>query len=215
MSKKNITRSDGKLSQKSILEATLKVILKDGIRNVKYKTVAEIAGVTQSAVAYYFSSIPILIDKSFRFYFEKYTIEMAYTRQIGEHVLANFLGEDLQKSNIRRVFLIQYTQALIALLSTNTDELKEFLLLDRIFRNETLINRSLYKILKVQDQYDIDAIYQLFLTLKTKKPKEESIQFMALLWFIGERLLQEEYCSVEKEKSANLIEHMLEGILFN
>ena len=215
MSNRNITRSDGKLSQKSILQATLNVILKDGIRNVKYKTVSETAGVTQSSVAYYFSSIPDLIDKSFRFYFEKYTIEMAHTRQIGEYVLAHFYGKNLQDLAVKKSFVIFYTETLMALLGSNTEELKEYLLLDRIFRNETLCNKALYKILKQQDQYDIDAIFQLFLALNTKSPEEESVQFMSLLWFIAERLLQEEYSLEEKKKSEQLIKHMLETIILN
>ena len=215
LSKKNVTRTDGKLSHRSILEATLGIILESGIRSVKYKTVAEVAGVTQSAVAYYFSSIPVLIEESFRFYFEKYTQEMTYTRHMGQRLLHEFAHQDLQSRPIREDFLAQYSGALMALLGSATPELKVYLLLDRIFRNETLINKSLYRILKVQDQADIDAIHQLFIALKTKQPEEEAIQFMSLLWFLGERLLQENYSEQELNRAKHLISNMLEKILLS
>lgn len=213
MANKKITRTDGKLSQQSILEATLVVILESGMRSVKYKTVAEVAGVTQSAVAYYFSGIPDLIEKAFRFYFEKYKKEMVYTRQIGQEVLAHFSVEKLHKKSERAQFAKAYTDALMQLLSANQTDLKVYLLLDRIFRNETLINKPLYQILKIQDQYDIDAIEDVFTTLQTKSPPYEAIQFMALLWYIGEKLLQENYKTKEQDSARLLIENMLHQIL--
>lgn len=209
LANKKITRTDGKLSQQSILEATLVVILESGIRSVKYKTVAEVAGVTQSAVAYYFSGIPDLIEKAFRFYFEKYKEEMAYTRQLGQRLLAHFPVNELQETSERIRFVAMYTDALMELLSAEQEDLKVYLLLDRIFRNETLINKPLYLILKIQDQYDIDAIENVFTVLQTKNPPFEAIQFMALLWYVGEKLLQENYKMKEQEQARLLIENML------
>ncbi|MGB1297373.1 MAG: TetR/AcrR family transcriptional regulator [Psychrobium sp.] len=213
MANKTVTRTDGKLSQQSILEATLVVILESGIRAVKYKTVAEIAGVTQSAVAYYFSGITDLIEQAFRFYFDKYKVEMAYTRQLGQELLSGMDEQKLTTTSGRQQFAIDYAKALMQLLSTNQEELRVYLLLDRIFRNETLINRGLYQILKVQDQYDIDAVTEVFTALKTNNPEVDATHFMALLWYVGEKLLQENYHPQQVTQAHSLIDSMLAQIL--
>lgn len=213
MAHKSITRTDGKLSKQAILEATLIIILDRGIREVKYKTVAELAGVTQSAVAYYFSGIPLLIESAFRFYFDKYTKEMVYIREVGNYVLANFADDELATLKGREQFIAAYSDALIKLFGTDYPELRTYLLLDRIFRNETLTNKSLYRILKVQDQNDIDAIIALFAELDVAQPEQRATHFMSLLWFLSERLLQENYQGKEVNIAKSSIESMLRCIL--
>lgn len=213
VSSNKVSRSDGKVSKTAILDATLLIIKQDGLRDVKYQTVAEKAGVANSAVAYYFGDIENLIKQSFLHYFEKYKEMMTQVRGLGEYAMSLVDGDDYEEPETRAALIESYSQALIHLLATKSPEALEFLLLDRIFRNATLTNKSLYRILKVQDQLDIDAIEQVFIKLNTHHPKHDATQFMSLLWFLSEKLVQEDFSAEQRHYSETQIVYALDGIL--
>lgn len=206
---RKVTRSDGKISKESILEATLILILDQGLRGIKYKTVSEVAGVTPSSIAYYFNSIEALIEESFKFYFSKYAEAMIDTRLIGERVLQQYKNQDLTVNGVKHDLIDSYVESVLDIVAHQSPEVSTFLLLDRIFRNETLTNPSLYRILKVQDQYDIDAITDFLSQLGCENPEIESVQFMSLLWYLSEKLLQEKYSTDMRNRATELLSHFL------
>jgi len=54
-------RSDGAKKKLRILEATLRLIVKEGIRGVKHRAIAKEAGVSLSSTTYYFKDIHDLL----------------------------------------------------------------------------------------------------------------------------------------------------------
>lgn len=57
--------------RQAILEATLRVIVRDGIRAVRHRAVAKEAGVPLSATTYYFKDLPDLIVDTFTLFAER------------------------------------------------------------------------------------------------------------------------------------------------
>lgn len=63
--------SKGAATQNRILEATLAVITRDGMRGVRHRAVAQEAGVALGSTTYYFKSIDDLIASAFEYWRDK------------------------------------------------------------------------------------------------------------------------------------------------
>lgn len=63
-------RSGSEQRRRAILEATLRIIIRDGIRAVRHRAVAKEAGVPLSATTYYFKDIHDLIADTFTLFVE-------------------------------------------------------------------------------------------------------------------------------------------------
>ena len=206
---KKVSRSDGKISKEAILDATLIIIMRDGMRNVKYKTVAEVAGVTPSATAYYFRDIPALIKEAYLHYFDSYKADMEEVRNLGHVVLSHFDQALLKQKDGVESFIEVYTETLISVIASDHKDGATFMFLDRIFRNETLQNPAMYPALKRQDQLDIEAIESVFKQLGTENPEEDAIHLLSLLGYLSEKLLNEGYTDDMKSYAEKMIKSLL------
>jgi AcrR family transcriptional regulator len=65
------SRSDGEARRVIILEATLRLIVKEGIRGVRHRAVAKEANVPLASTTYYFKDIKVLINDSLTYFAEK------------------------------------------------------------------------------------------------------------------------------------------------
>lgn len=65
------SRTGSERRRKSILEAALRIIIRDGVRGVKHRAVAKEAEVPLSATTYYFKDISDLITDTFTLFAEK------------------------------------------------------------------------------------------------------------------------------------------------
>ena len=210
---KKVSRSDGKVSKEAILDATLIIIMRDGMRNVKYKTVAEVAGVTPSATAYYFRDIPALIKEAYLHYFNSYKTEMDEVRNLGNYVLSQFDKNLLNEKQTLESFIDTYTKTLISVIASDHKDAATTMLLDRIFRNETLQNPAMYPALKRQDKLDLEAIEGVFTALNSDTPEEDAIHLMSLLGYLSEKLLHEGYTDEMKAYASRMIKNLLNKTL--
>ncbi|GAB3289345.1 TetR/AcrR family transcriptional regulator [Parahaliea aestuarii] len=64
-------RAEGRLRHQQILEATLRLIAREGIRAVRHRAVAKEAGVPLAATTYYFSDIGQLLSEAFTWFAEQ------------------------------------------------------------------------------------------------------------------------------------------------
>ncbi|WP_461536249.1 TetR/AcrR family transcriptional regulator [Spongorhabdus nitratireducens] len=208
-SSRTVTRADGKASKQAILDATLQIMLKAGMRQVKYKTIAEVAGVTPSAAAYYFKDIDNLIRETFDYYLDAYQKEMSAVRNVGLFIVSPYNSSELLQAEVRIRVVEEYAGAIRSMLCSGDPDARDFILLDRIFRNETLQNARLKKALMAQDEKDLGAMREFLEQLQTSDPETDAVQLMALLWFIAERVLLANY----SEASVLHAEAMLKKVL--
>ncbi|WP_187276575.1 TetR/AcrR family transcriptional regulator [Parahaliea maris] len=64
-------RTEGKRRHQQIIEGTLRLIARDGIRAVRHRAVAKEAGVPLAATTYYFSDIGQLLSEAFTWFAEQ------------------------------------------------------------------------------------------------------------------------------------------------
>jgi len=209
----NVTRSDGKASKKAILEATLIIILEDGIRSVKYQTVADRAGVTTSATAYYFKDMQHLIKEAFLYYLDSYKEVMGTLRESAAMILSPFAGKDLQDIAIRKQLVEKFTLAFVDAYVYDHPDVITYFLLDRIFRNETLQNPALHGVLYGTDQQDFEAATLVFKQLGCKKPEVEAAHLMSTLSYISDIMLNMGYSETSKAHITDVIRSTFQNSL--
>ncbi|MEE4251136.1 MAG: TetR family transcriptional regulator, partial [Alcanivoracaceae bacterium] len=90
-------REGSEQRRRSILEAALRIIVRDGIRNVRHRAVAKEADVPLSATTYYFKDISDLIADTFTLFAEQAMTEVIEPFRVQAFgLLEQFDGNRLQ-----------------------------------------------------------------------------------------------------------------------
>ncbi|NVJ65896.1 MAG: hypothetical protein HWE16_05355 [Gammaproteobacteria bacterium] len=97
-----VPKRAGSLAKRDqILQATLDIIYREGLRGVRHRAVAEEADVPLSATTYYFQDINVLIVDSFVFFMEK---NLGHQLKVFEGInlnLSNLLAKNLAPELVR------------------------------------------------------------------------------------------------------------------
>lgn len=80
-------RADGRRRQLAILEATLRIVARDGIRAVKHRAIAKEAEVPLAATTYYFKDINDLIGDAFLLFAAKNNLRNAWLEEQSQKLL--------------------------------------------------------------------------------------------------------------------------------
>lgn len=122
-----------------ILEATMRIIVRDGIRGVRHRAVAAEAEVPLAATTYYFEHINDLISDAFVLFYER---QRDRNRELGEasyqHII-RFSHEQISQTEVRAQLsddLAELITGHIESLVTNPDEA----MLEYAFYNEAMHN---------------------------------------------------------------------------
>ncbi|BFM18586.1 TetR/AcrR family transcriptional regulator [Maricurvus nonylphenolicus] len=206
-------RSDGRASQQAILQATLDVVLRDGVGGVKYKTVADRSGVSHSAIAYYFKDIPSLINKAFTYYLDSYAETMKFRRNMGKRILKKFKGQDVMSPLIRQKIVEVYVEEALDIVASPSDKGQAFMKLDQLFRNETERHGYFKEELSRQDKMDMEAIEWFFGKLQTPNPELDAFQMMSVLWLCSVSMINNAHDDASRLYMKQRIAYTLSSIM--
>ncbi len=181
-------RRDGRQRRTEILEATLKIITEDGIRSVRHRNVASMAGVPLSATTYYFDDIDSLIHDAFVYYIEK-SIARVRELEVQAWEALNEFQHHRQVELLRHAlhhFVVAYIRLQV--------EDKESRMLDWVFKQEALRDPTLADVF-IRYQRRLDAAMVHFCsTLEVPQPRE-------MAHIINGTMVQLEYLWMVEEQS--------------
>ena len=146
-------------------------------------------------------------------YFNSYKTEMDEVRNLGNYVLSQFDKNLLNEKQTLESFIDTYSKTRISVIASDHKDAATTMLLDRIFRNETLQNPAMYPALKRQDKLDLEAIEGVFTALNSDTPEEDAIHLMSLLGYLSEKLLHEGYTDEMKAYASRMIKNLLNKTL--
>lgn len=137
-------RSGSEQRRRAILEATLRIIIRDGIRAVRHRAVAKEAGVPLSATTYYFKDIHDLIADTFTLFVESTMGQLIDPVWIEIYQFTSRYTPEQLREESRRVELI----AGLAKLSADFIEReltlhREHLLAERAFMQAAVVDERL------------------------------------------------------------------------
>lgn len=184
------SRSDGEARRLVILEATLRLIVKEGIRGVRHRAVAKEAGVPLASTTYYFKDIKDLISDSLTYFAEK-TLWMNKELETRSFDLLKQLSAAEEMSDAGALNCNGASEHLVSKLSqficahiveqvSNRDDR----ILEVAFHEEALRNSQLANAIKLLDESLLASIQAFFTQLGSISSQADAYQILGLIKFL-------------------------------
>jgi DNA-binding transcriptional regulator YbjK len=146
-------RSDGKARREALLEATLALIISDGIRGVRHRAVAEKANVPLAATTYYFDDIFDLIHDAFIYFSEKAMSDIRTFEKEAFGILDKLSKNQLPRNELITL-ITNYTTDYIIQQSSKSD----FRILEHTFRTQALRDERIAQMVKIVETEQLNTI---------------------------------------------------------
>ncbi|MBT1445750.1 TetR family transcriptional regulator [Shewanella sp. JM162201] len=179
------SRSDGQARRKAILEATLKVIVAEGIRGVRHRAVATMAGVPLASTTYYFADIKELIHDALTYYAEKAMAANLALEQQSFAALGGFDATSLREPAVRRQLCDVLTGFICGHIKGQVADRDERIL-ELAFNEEALRNPALADAIVRLDDAILSPVSGFFCQLGATESQAQAfaLEVIALIRFL-------------------------------
>jgi DNA-binding transcriptional regulator YbjK len=167
-------REGSEQRRQAILEAALRIIVRDGVRAVRHRSVAAEAAVPLSATTYYFKDINDLITDTFALFVERSAATMSAFWVGAETQLRQIERGDAQDLESRQQLLEQIVAMAVAYVSGQLSDKRDSLLAEQAFRLEALLNPGLLELAAAHRKILYQGVDRLFLVLGSQQPAEDA-----------------------------------------
>lgn len=176
------SRSDGEARRLVILEATLRLIVRDGIRGVRHRAVAKEADVPLASTTYYFKDIKDLISDSLTYFAEK-TLWMNEELENRSFELLKEL-DGLSKEEKNNELLVANLAQFISEHIREQISHRDNRILEAAFHEEALRNIQLADAIKRLDDSFLSTIERFFTLLGSTNSMADAHQLLALIKYL-------------------------------
>jgi DNA-binding transcriptional regulator YbjK len=167
-------REGSEQRRQAILDAALRIIVRDGVRAVRHRAVAAEAGVPLSATTYYFKDINDLITDTFALFVERSAAHMSAFWVGVEGQFQQLLAGLTDDDESRRQLIEQCVVVAIAYVHTQLSDNRDNLLAEQAFRLETLLNPGLVALAVAQRKILLQGVTRFFRILGSAQPDEDA-----------------------------------------
>lgn len=187
-------RADSRERRRAILEATLRIVVRDGIRGVRHRAIAKEANVPLAATTYYFKDIQELVSDAFNLFAQdslKQTEELAET---GFAALDKLKGANLADPQIFEVLVTALTNAMVNHIKSQIED-RDRRVIEHSFKTEALRNPALARTACIPQANITASIMNFFKVLGSKEPEADAhivhgvILFMEYQLLLGEDIM--------------------------
>ncbi|MCK8043970.1 TetR/AcrR family transcriptional regulator [Shewanella sp. 1CM18E] len=192
-------RSDGQARRVAILEATLRLIVKEGIRGVRHRAVATEAQVPLSSTTYYFDDIKDLISDSLTYFAEK-NLWMNKVLEQKSYGLLEGLMKAKQTTNALQIksIIIKELSLFICEHIKGQVALRDDRILEAAFHEEALRNPQLATAIRALDSTFLTSIKQFFIAMGSDTAKTDANQILSVIKFFEYQYLIREAMDEEQ-----------------
>tara|TARA_R110002167_G_scaffold91458_1_gene246058 strand:+ start:115708 stop:116352 length:645 start_codon:yes stop_codon:yes gene_type:complete len=171
------TQKDKINAKERILLATLEVIKKSGMRGVRHRAVAAVAGVSLGSTTYHFNSIEDLISSTFVYWHKQIDVgKNPYFVSIEKDV-ALFSNQSFSPKELAKRLYSDGEIYLRNQIFDHSDDRK----IELAFHNEALRSAKLSTLLLCSWQEEVDRIFRLYKAIGTPAAKENAEVTFALI----------------------------------
>lgn len=174
------TRKSSTERRTLILEATLRIIVSEGIRGVKHRAVAAEAGVPLAATTYYFKDISDLISDAFSLFAEQTSAENATLAATAFSLIEGQDADKLADSKQRAALAEQLAVILSAHINQQIAD-RDNRVIEYTFRQEALRNPLLKAAIDANLQETLRSISYFYQQLGVEHPEQEANLLMATI----------------------------------
>lgn len=191
-------RSDGQLRRQQILDATLNVIAREGVRGVRHRAVAKEADVPLASTTYYFKDIKDLISDAMTYFAEQIHQKNTLLEQQSFELLSSMRDQSLKDPCVRDVLSEQLTQFVFEHIRHQLADPRARLL-ENAFYDEALRNPDLGKTMRLLDQLILERIGRFFEQLGSLSHQADAKQVFALIRLIEYQAMLNQNPDIEPE----------------
>ncbi|MEK9765371.1 MAG: TetR family transcriptional regulator [Thalassolituus sp.] len=183
------SREKSELRRRQILEATMRIIVRDGVRGVRHRAVAAEAEVPLAATTYYFKDIHELIADAFTLYTEwaldyvrGFALDFRYTAR---DIRRLDLTDKAQQNEAIELLVNKLSGFARGKLVADT----KMLISEQAFRYEVFVEERVRKLALMHREALTSAVMEITQLMGSQMVKEDSAIVMAILHAIEYQLL--------------------------
>ena len=210
------SRAGSEQRRKAILEAALRIVVRDGVRGVRHRAVAKEADVPLSATTYYFKDISDLITDAFTLFVEVGAEKYDSFWNEAEEALTSALHRLKSDPQQRSAILETVLDLVVHYLRSQLLEHRDYLLAEQAFRLECLGNDNLKTIAAKHSEYLLADLTKLFREAGSKAPAGDAALMMELILAAEYKGLMLPAGVFDEQETRRFIgrglQHMLHGV---
>lgn len=169
-----------------ILEATLRIAARDGLRGIKHRAVAREAKVPLAATTYYFRDINELISDSFMLFAEKAREDLGRFYDTINLVLDNVPPDSLHRGGSgRRELASRLTAITAAYLAEQFSDRREQVLAEQVFLMESLRDERLADLARSYRSAWVAGLEQILQRLDSPTPARDASLLVNVVLGLG------------------------------
>jgi DNA-binding transcriptional regulator YbjK len=175
------SRQGSEQRRQVILDAAMRIVVRDGVRAVRHRAVAAEAGVPLSATTYYFKDIDDLLTDTFAQYVERSAAFMAKLWVNNEGLLREMVVSGDGSPQARSQLADDIARLMTDYVHRQLISRREHLMAEQAFRQEALLNPRLAELVRAHQQILLQGTRQLFEVLGSREPQEDAKVLTAII----------------------------------
>ncbi len=168
------SRQGSEQRRQAILDAAMRIIVREGVRAVRHRAVAAEAAVPLSATTYYFKDINDLITDTFALFVERSAADMAAFWDSTEGLLLEKVGALNGSVESRRRLADDIAALAVEYVRQQLITRPEHLLAERAFQQEALLNPRLHALVRSHRQILQQGVTHFFQVLGSQQPEQDA-----------------------------------------
>ncbi|MDB2384467.1 TetR family transcriptional regulator [Endozoicomonas sp.] len=191
------SRINSEQRRRCILEAALRIVVREGIRGIRHRAVAKEANVPLSATTYYFKDISDLITDAFTLFVEMGAEKINAFWEESDAKLKEALELFDGSREARERFVVNITELAVNYVKAQLDEHRDYLIAERSFQLECLRNEALRPIAFRHQRFVRDSLEGFFEQLGSTEPAFDARLFIS-------SIMQAEYDAMVQEQPVDM-----------
>jgi DNA-binding transcriptional regulator YbjK len=175
------SRANSEQRRKTILEAALRIVVRDGVRGVRHRAVAKEAEVPLSATTYYFKDISDLITDTFTLFVEMGAEKFKAFWEESNDKLQEALSLLDGSSDSQELFVSKMLDLAVDYVAAQLSNHRDYLIAERAFQLECLRNENLRPIAFKHQSYLLNSLESLFKRIGSTQPETDAHLFAAVI----------------------------------
>ncbi|MBX8485381.1 TetR/AcrR family transcriptional regulator [Pseudomonas cichorii] len=168
------SREGSEQRRQKILDATMRIVVRDGVRAVRHRAVATEADVPLSATTYYFKDIDDLLTDAFAQYVERSAAYQAKLWQHTEVVLREMLTRGTANPTDRLRLADDIARMTMEYIRHQLQTRREYLIAEHAFHHEALINPRLAPLVVAHQEILLQGTYQFLQVIGSSQPVQDA-----------------------------------------
>ncbi len=175
------SRANSEQRRRCILEAALRIVVREGVRGVRHRAVAKEAEVPLSATTYYFKDISDLITDAFTLFVEMGAKKFNAFWEESDSRLQEALGSLDGSIQSKQLFAENMTELALSYVQFQLREHRDYLIVERSFQLECLRNENLKPVAFRHQRYLLDSLEHFFGRLGSNEAQVDARLFIAVI----------------------------------